>query len=98
MSWPASVGLVRFDPNALSSESLVACGARRAWVNSERGSIRHASSGARAGTVSAPPAQEEGWTRAMTCRAQPNQRLKLPAPVVNESGERSACGVVEFHL
>jgi len=34
----------------------------------------------------------------MTCGAQPNMRLKLPAPLLNESGERSACGVVEFNL
>ncbi len=39
-----------------------------------------------------------GWTQAMTCGAQPNMRLKLAAPLRNESGERSACGVVEFHL
>ncbi len=25
----------------------------------------------------------KGWTQAMTCGAQPNQRLKLPAPVPN---------------
>ncbi len=40
----------------------------------------------------------KGWTQAMTCGAHPNQRLKLPAPLLNESGERSARGVVEFHL
>ena len=34
----------------------------------------------------------------MTCGAQPNQRLKLAAPVLKEVGERSASGVVEFHL
>ncbi len=28
----------------------------------------------------------------------PNKRLKLAAPLLNESGERSACGVVEFRL
>jgi len=30
----------------------------------------------------------KGWAQAMTCGAQPNQRLKLAAPVVNESGGR----------
>ncbi len=28
----------------------------------------------------------------------PNMRLKLAAPRLNESGERSACGVVELPL
>jgi len=27
----------------------------------------------------------KGWTQAMTCGAQPNQRLKLAAPVANGS-------------
>ncbi len=40
----------------------------------------------------------KGWTQAMTCGAQPNQRLKLAAPVPNEFGERFTCGVVEFRL
>ncbi len=31
-------------------------------------------------------------------KQQPNMRLKLAAPLLTESGERSACGVVEFHL
>ncbi len=26
----------------------------------------------------------KGWTQAMTCGAQPNQRLKLAAPVPND--------------
>ncbi len=30
--------------------------------------------------------------------ALPNMRLKLAAPVLSESGERSTCSVVEFRL
>ena len=39
----------------------------------------------------------KGWTQAMTCGAQPNQRLKL-APVVNESGGRpdARCSRIPF--
>ncbi len=40
----------------------------------------------------------KGWTQAMTCGAQPNQRLKLAAPVVNESGGRpdTRCSRIPF--
>src|SRR6266581_6991130 len=38
----------------------------------------------------------EGQIGAKSIGAQPNQRLKLPAPVPNESGERFTSGVVEF--
>ncbi len=34
----------------------------------------------------------------MTCGAQPNQRLKLAAPVPGGSRERFTYGVVEFPL
>ena len=66
--------------------------------SSEHRSIRHHRSAAGAGTVSAPPAQGEGRIRAMACGAQPNMRLKLAAPLLNQSGERSAWGAVEFYL
>jgi len=41
---------------------------------------------------------EQGRIRATGTGAQPNQRLKLAAPVPNGSRERFTCGVVEFHL
>ena len=38
--------------------------------------------------VRAPMLLVQGWTRAMTFGAQPNQRLKLPAPLVTGCGLR----------
>ena len=40
----------------------------------------------------------KGWTQAMTCGAQPNQRLKLAELVVNESGGRpdTRCSRIPF--
>jgi len=40
----------------------------------------------RTASVSAPIALVQGRTRAMTVGAQPNQRLKLPAPVLSSAG------------
>ena len=49
-------------------------------------------------TASAPRRPMKGWTQAMTCGAQPNERLKLAAPVVNESGGRpdTPCSRIPF--
>ena len=63
-----------------------------ASVHSASQSQRKASGG------ECPSAQLQGRTRAMIYCAQPNQRLKLAAPVPNEFGERFTCGVVEFPL
>ena len=48
--------------------------------------------------MSAPRAPGEGWTRAMSYCAQPNQRLKLAAPVRNKSGGRpeARCSRIPF--
>src|SRR6266545_1581761 len=98
MSKSASVGPVRFDPE--SAIHWKSRGVREAvgLASSEHRSIRHHNRGEWTVTASAPRRPMKGWTQAMTCGAQPNMRLKLPAPLLNESGERSACGVVEFHL
>jgi len=40
--------------------------------------------------VSAPTVLVQGWTRAMTFGAQPNQRLKLAAPALTACGLRPA--------
>ena len=76
---PASVGVGRFEPKALSKESPVACGARRRWSVPSRGPScpvgLHCSfceSVRRAGKH-----QCRGRTRATLFGAQPNQRLKL---------------------
>ncbi len=57
-------------------------------MSSEHRSIRHHSSDPRVGTVSAPRAPGEGRIRAMTCGAQPNQRVKLAAPAIIGHGFR----------
>jgi len=41
---------------------------------------------------------EQGRIRATGIGAQPNKRLKLPAPVLTALGDASTFGVVEFRL
>ena len=94
----ASVGAVRFEPKALSKGRSRGAPGAVTLVGSERRSIRHHIPGATSVAVSAPRAPGEGRTRAMTFGAQPNQRLKLAAPVLSRSGDAPMYGVVEFRL
>src|SRR5436189_268538 len=98
MSKSASFGPVRFDPESVLHWKSRCVRGAVGLASSEHRSIRHLNCGEWTVTASAPRRPMKGWTQALTCGAQPNQRLKLPAPLLRESSERSACGVVEFHL
>ncbi len=98
MSWQGSVGQVRFDPRRFPMRVSWRAGRGNGCELRAGGPFGIVTPALRRAALSAPCVPGEGRTRALTCGAQPNQRLKLAAPVPKDFGGplRRRCGRIPF--